>query len=1222
MNIKYLFWLFLTLFVCSITLENTRFLKTYFKEKSYTILEQKLDVIKKQQKTIIEDENIDVLIETFDPHLQIYKSLKNKNFSIYAFKNNCLVYWSDNEFLKYEFAVDSNFESKIVTNNNGWFQMVGKKQGDYIIYCLFNFYRFYPKQSDYFESGFNEKLGLNKIRLKDNSWISDNRVGLYHEKHFLPELNEDDYFKHRSSSLFLWIYLGVFLILVGFLYKTANKKNGFDLLLFLNLKLTFISIFILLFLFNVILKDLKNLEVFSPNIAAYNKWIPSFGHGFLITILALSLSIIIYLNVKKNNFNAKVNKVICLPVMVFKFTFICIIIFDIIPVFINNSHVNYNLKELSKLDVWSFLGVFNVFLIFIACLFLSRVARLFKYFRSIKRNLIIEFFVALVIILIYNLIRHQNYFLMFCVLAFAVSTSYINLKYSNLKLSILFLIVSLISAIVAVQFEQVNSFKERETRKLFANKINSKQDLDLELKLLQIEKEIISANVLKDFYSYQNPDFQELELNNKYTFFNSIINDYEVDFLRFNENGEDITVNNFKFEYLKNLYNTSERSKTCNYFNYIVDVNFSDAYILKYDVCPLERTIGYVFLVLTPKLKSESYNLEYFFSSNAADELNIEDYSFCIYNSNHLAKARGTYPYAINVDFNYGYKGDESFVDYNGYSHYYKQINENSFVLVSQKNISFNKLLTVFTFLLLFFNAIVLAVFLILYAILFFIKKLNDKGYGGNFYIIMAKFFRLINIRKIYLETKIRFYFMLMALSIFAIVLFVVVQTVNNNFKEKQMELLDKKAIQISNEIELYYQKNELQSLRNLIKDLANRFELDINIYNADGSLLQTANNRIYYEGWFSNFINPKAYEELVLKKHYQFKQKESISKLSYLASYNAIFDQKRNLVGFVNIPYFSRDIDIKNQFSNFLSSLLNITSLLLILSLIIAVKIGSGLTKPLKLLMDSLAKIKLGKYNRKIALKRNDEIGQLVQQYNFMLEKLELSTKKLAETERDVAWREMAKQVAHEIKNPLTPMKLHLQHLQMSINREDENLSEKVSKTASVLIEQIDQLSKMADEFSSFAQMPAINLNIINVDDLLSDIIYLFKSHNELLISYNNNSFKACVLADSEQLQRVFNNIIKNAFQAKKDGLDCLLIINLEQIGNNIQISFKDNGKGIDESLMLKIFEPNFSTKNSGMGLGLSISKKIIEEFHGSVSFVSETNVGTTFFVILPIAE
>ena len=236
------------------------------------------------------------------------------------------------------------------------------------------------------------------------------------------------------------------------------------------------------------------------------------------------------------------------------------------------------------------------------------------------------------------------------------------------------------------------------------------------------------------------------------------------------------------------------------------------------------------------------------------------------------------------------------------------------------------------------------------------------------------------------------------------------------------------------------------------------------------------------------------------------------------------------------------------------------------------------------------------------------------------MLSALDSSLDKLADSERQGAWKEMAKQVAHEIKNPLTPMRLSLQHLEYSINRGDDHIEEKVKKTIALLIRQIDSLSTMAEEFSSFAKMPEPILEKIDLKLILGDAIMLMEKEMGQPISLEIAADAIPILADPHQLGRIFNNIFKNAIQAIPEDRVGKVLVNVEMQKKWVKILISDNGKGIPSELSEKIFSPNFSTKNSGMGLGLAITKKIIEQFGGKIHFSSELNVGTVFEINFPL--
>ena len=266
------------------------------------------------------------------------------------------------------------------------------------------------------------------------------------------------------------------------------------------------------------------------------------------------------------------------------------------------------------------------------------------------------------------------------------------------------------------------------------------------------------------------------------------------------------------------------------------------------------------------------------------------------------------------------------------------------------------------------------------------------------------------------------------------------------------------------------------------------------------------------------------------------------------------------------------------------------------------------------------MSALKLGKKNELIEWNRNDEIGSLVNEYNKMILQLENSAEKLAQNERESAWREMAKQVAHEIKNPLTPMKLSIQMLERSIKdkRDDVNeLSLKVSKT---LVEQIDNLAQIATQFSQFAKISSAHAELFNLIDLLENVTSLYAEQNPSikieLIKYDN---KVLVFADKNQFLSVFNNLILNAIQAIPEYVEGKIVMEEKIIENKINITISDNGCGIDEDKIERIFEPNFTTKSSGTGLGLAIAKAIIQNIDGEISVKTKSKIGTIFTIKIP---
>jgi nitrogen fixation/metabolism regulation signal transduction histidine kinase len=262
-----------------------------------------------------------------------------------------------------------------------------------------------------------------------------------------------------------------------------------------------------------------------------------------------------------------------------------------------------------------------------------------------------------------------------------------------------------------------------------------------------------------------------------------------------------------------------------------------------------------------------------------------------------------------------------------------------------------------------------------------------------------------------------------------------------------------------------------------------------------------------------------------------------------------------------------------------------------------------------------------VGKKSEHLIYRGSDEIGELVKQYNRMVDEIEESAHKLANSEREYAWREMAKQIAHEIKNPLTPMKLNVQQLFKSWRDKAPGFDKLIERFTRNQIEYIDNLSSIASAFSSFAKMPGNNPVELNLLDQIRTTLELFKNTDnvEFIVNWPHES-RVMIFADREHLNSVFANLIKNGIQSIPPGKEGSIKVDVEVRSDKVIAAIRDNGSGIPEDLKKKLFTPNFTTKSSGMGLGLSIAKRYIENAGGMIWFESETNLGSVFYVELPL--
>ena len=322
-----------------------------------------------------------------------------------------------------------------------------------------------------------------------------------------------------------------------------------------------------------------------------------------------------------------------------------------------------------------------------------------------------------------------------------------------------------------------------------------------------------------------------------------------------------------------------------------------------------------------------------------------------------------------------------------------------------------------------------------------------------------------------------------------------------------------------------------------------------------------------------------------------------------------------------VGMLYEKKDVE-KVKLWNFMQEIGKTFLVLFAVAAAIAFLITRDFTRSLSKLSDSINHLKLGKKNEPLEWKSNDEIGQLIQEYNSMLFQLEASADKLAQQERETAWREMAQQVAHEIKNPLTPMKLRLQHLQRSWQDNPEEFQTRLNDFVQSMTDQIDTLSHIAQEFSSFAKMPQSKNELLNLQDIVKSVITTFENENQTISFFQNKSETAFIYGDKSQVIRVLNNLITNAIQAIPTDRSKKISLGLRFSRNHVVIKITDNGSGISPEISKRIFMPNFTTRSTGSGLGLAIVKSIITQMNGTVAFRTQVEKGSSFFVILPLDQ
>ncbi len=477
--------------------------------------------------------------------------------------------------------------------------------------------------------------------------------------------------------------------------------------------------------------------------------------------------------------------------------------------------------------------------------------------------------------------------------------------------------------------------------------------------------------------------------------------------------------------------------------------------------------------------------------------------------------------------------------------------------------------------------------------------------------------------RDMRLRTKFTYGIMTLVLVNAVYVFVISVIHARNSYEKQQQHVLQRKTRYLQKALQDIYfwnmslgKQNE-KSMNIDLRDLSFAYEMDIHVYDMNGDLVGSSTPELFEKGLLSRHIAPEPFFSTPTMI-----QHEHIGDMRYLAAYTELYNGYYVQIGYISAPLFISSDEVNRQADEFLAKLLPPSLLVMLLSLFLSLALARGLTQPLSILADKMKYFRIGQRANRLHYDSKDEVGQLVERYNELMDELERSAEQLAKSEREGAWRTMARQIAHEIKNPLTPMKLTIQQLQRAKAIGGERYDTYFEHSTKLLVEQIDNLSHIAESFSAFAKMPEVVTTPVDVAQKLTSVIELFRNNEKNTpIRYIGVERSVIALTDEEQISRVFTNLIKNALQAVEKKEDGDIIIILKKLPTMVEISVSDNGEGIPAEMQKKIFRPNFTTKSTGMGLGLPISKNIVEGSGGEILFETSSK-GTTFFVHLHYPE
>lgn len=479
---------------------------------------------------------------------------------------------------------------------------------------------------------------------------------------------------------------------------------------------------------------------------------------------------------------------------------------------------------------------------------------------------------------------------------------------------------------------------------------------------------------------------------------------------------------------------------------------------------------------------------------------------------------------------------------------------------------------------------------------------------------------------KLSLRSRIFVYMILLVVVASILIAAVTLYQYNEQSKDYHKQRLERKETQLLSSINYVIKQTtwprDEAHLNLIFKDkiyeVADNLNVEFNIYDLGGTLVKSSRPS-FKKDTLATCISSDVLSQLLNSVDKRHVEKNEKLGSDYQSSYTIFTDFNSKPLGILNVPYFEDDSFNDEELKEFLVRLGYAYFVMLLVAIAFAYFVSKYITRSLKTISDKMNETRLEKRNKKIELGRaSQEVSVLVESYNSMIDDLEESAVKLATSEREQAWREMAKQVAHEIKNPLTPMRLSIQSFERKFDPKDDNAEQKLQEFSKTMIQQIDTLSSIASAFSNFAKMPTSKNEMLNVVEVTNLSLEIF---TEDYIHFSPKTNEIIAKFDRTQLIRTVTNLVKNAIQAVSEVEIPKINIDVFEENNQVNITVSDNGYGISEENKSKVFEPKFTTKSSGMGLGLAMVKNIVETYNGSITFTSQKNEGTTFKVSFPKA-
>ncbi len=1197
----------------------------YFSDFEYRYRTSRINRILGEKEKIMEDclNEMKPILARGEPRgstseKNLFSIAEQNDFTILEYIDNKLVHWSDNGF-DVPFSVnDSLFAKPLVFLQNGWFLTKSVKSGNEKIIGLLRIRTDFGFENDIVKNGFekdfriSEKTGFSTDRNVSEYHVR-NRAGVFLFSLLFPEVKENTYL--ILVPLFLWLAVFIVLFILTLMLVKSLAGKGLKIIATCSCLLVFMLIYAFILLSGKP-EVLFSTQLFSPYSFSLGTLIPSLGNLMIISLMAIGFSYVFYRYFPLSDFEGKKKFILFMLLAIFFviIAFLFCLFHNIFTKLILNSNINFETYKILDLSLFSLVGFASVtLLLLVPVLFLLKI---FQNFFKVKPSIIIYSLTSslFVIALFYyndltSLFALSVFYLVLVISIWIIRSR--NVGFFNMTV-----IFSMIFGTYSLFFIMVLSEKKTtENLKIQALSFSTENDPVAEHLLLDIWPVISTDTLLQrmmnvDFFQKNDFDGITTHLHDKYfggywgNFNLNIIPCRNDDPLRV---GEDNEVVSNCFEFFSERVKRNGHQLTGTEF-FFLDNQGGRSYYL-----------GRLFFKknadITNGLFIELYSDVNVFQAGYSELLldkkyhryaRLKDYSFAKYINGEIVIKTGDFPYNKN-DNEYIDKNSD-YHDFNAES--FKHIlykNGNVTVIISRPFLTAGDIIISFAYLFTF-------IFLFSNVLLLIIRRPVVKG--------------LLNFN---FRQKLQMSFIMILLVSFILIGIVTALLTISQYRSKHYENIKEKLNSVYFELDtrLSMEKHLTSDWRNpgnsslneLLIKLSNVFNTDINLYDLNGFLMATSRPEVFYRDLTSRRMNIMALINLTNLTKSEYLQKEKVGNLEYISAYIPFYNSDNSVLAYLNLPYFRMQSILAREISNLVVAVINFTLLLIVITMSLAVFISGRLTAPLAMLGEGLASFEFGKKSEHLSYRGSDEIGELVRQYNSMVDEIEESARKLANSEREYAWREMAKQIAHEIKNPLTPMKLNVQQLFKSWNDSEPGFEKRLEGFTKNQIEYIDNLSSIASAFSAFAKMPGTNPVEVNLLEQIQTTLELFKNTDNLNfdVSWPNES-KVFIYADKEHLNGIFSNLFKNGIQSIPQGREGVIRVLLEVNNDKVIIAVSDNGTGIPEDLQNKLFTPNFTTKSSGMGLGLSIVKRYVENAGGRIWFESVTDKGSTFYIEFPL--